>query len=96
MERAFGWMNNLAMKIGEERLAFFLCEQADREFARERIPVVLHLFTQPVMADALALTSVHINRLLSEFEQAGLIKRTGARATILDWHELARLGRYRW
>lgn len=40
--------------------------------------------TQEVIADALGLTSVHVNRTLSALRRAGLIEVQGGRATILN------------
>ena len=40
--------------------------------------------TQEMMADALGLTSVHVNRTLSALRREGLIEVQGGRATILD------------
>jgi CRP-like cAMP-binding protein len=44
--------------------------------------------TQEQLADAVALTSVHVNRTLMKLEQEGLITRTKREITVVDWNRL--------
>ena len=48
--------------------------------------------TQEQLADALGLTSVHVNRTLMGLREDGLISRTQRSVQIADWHELAKVG----
>lgn len=47
--------------------------------------------TQEQLADAVALTAVHVNRTLKNLEEDGYISRTKRRIVINDWHKLAQL-----
>jgi len=47
--------------------------------------------TQEQLADAVALTPVHVNRTLMKLEQDGLITRTKRMITIVDWKELVKV-----
>ena len=44
--------------------------------------------TQEQLADAVALTSVHVNRTLMKLEQAGLITRNRRMITVVNWEKL--------
>lgn len=46
-------------------------------------------FTQTDLADATGLTSVHVNRMLRELRERGLLTFRGGRVTIHDWEKLA-------
>jgi DNA-binding Lrp family transcriptional regulator len=48
--------------------------------------------TQEQLADALGLTSVHINRTLMGLGDDGLISRTSRKVRINDWAALAKVG----
>jgi DNA-binding transcriptional regulator LsrR (DeoR family) len=48
--------------------------------------------TQEQLADALALTSVHVNRTLKALEAEGLIARSNRAVRIDDWPRLASVG----
>jgi hypothetical protein len=50
--------------------------------------------TQEQLADAVALTSVHVNRTLMKLEQHGLITRTKRMNTIVDWTELVKVAHF--
>lgn len=45
-------------------------------------------FTQADLADATGLTSVHVNRMLRELREEGLLTFRGGRVTIHDWQRL--------
>jgi len=47
--------------------------------------------TQEQLADALALTNVHINRTLKGLANEGYIERRKRSVRILDFHQLARV-----
>lgn len=50
--------------------------------------------TQAQLADALALTSVHVNRTLQGLRAEAVIKISGRDVQILDWERLADIGEF--
>ena len=51
-------------------------------------------FTQIDLADATGLTSVHVNRMLRELREQGLLTFRGGRVTIHDWERLQRAAEF--
>ncbi|MEP9360153.1 Crp/Fnr family transcriptional regulator [Sphingomonas sp. KR3-1] len=88
------WTLNVGRRDARARTAHLLCEFSvrltvaglgtDRDFI---LPM-----TQEQLADALALTSIHINRTLKGLEQDGLIERTKREIRIIDFEQLSRIG----
>jgi CRP-like cAMP-binding protein len=60
--------------------------RANGEPIEEGIPLPL---TQEEIGDATGLTAVHVNRMIRQLAEAGLISRTNGRVRILDEAELA-------
>lgn len=88
------WTLNVGRRDARTRAAHMLCEFALRlELAglSERDHYELPM-TQEQLADALGLTSVHVNRTLMGLREDGLISRTQRSVQIADWHELAKVG----
>lgn len=86
------WIANIARRDGLERLAHLLCEFGLRlEYAQigSRTDYELPL-TQEQLADATGMTPVHINRVLKELEQRGLITRSIRAVGIADWDRLSK------
>lgn len=88
------WTLNVGRRDARARTAHMLCEFALRlqvaglgEKADFELPM-----TQEQLGDALALTSVHINRTLKALAESGLIARTKRAVHVLDFAELARVG----
>jgi CRP-like cAMP-binding protein len=88
------WVLNIGRRDAKTRIAHLLCEFALRleiaELGKSNqytLPI-----TQDQLADAVALTPVHVNRMLMELEADGLINRTRREITIGDWPELAKAG----
>lgn len=50
--------------------------------------------TQAVLADALGLSAVHVNRTVQELRRSGAIRWAGAKVTIQDWDGLAAVARF--
>ena len=48
--------------------------------------------TQSDLADALGLSTVHVNRTLQELREAGLVSWGGTRLAVLDWEALKQVG----
>ncbi|MDQ4086905.1 MAG: Crp/Fnr family transcriptional regulator [Pseudomonadota bacterium] len=88
------WVLNVGRRDSRTRMAHLLCEVAVRlqsdqiadDFAFD-LPM-----TQEQLADALGLTSVHVNRTLQSLEADGLISRSRRRVTIPDWKQLRDAG----
>jgi len=88
------WTLNVGRRDARARTAHLLCEFALRlkvaglgEQTDFELPM-----TQEQLADALALTSVHINRTLKALAADGLIERKKRSVRIADFDRLARVG----
>ena len=88
------WILNIGRRDALSRIAHLLCEfslrldVADLGHQTEyELPI-----TQEQLADAVSLTSVHVNRKLMELEADGLIKRTKRMIQVNDWQALAKVG----
>jgi CRP-like cAMP-binding protein len=87
------WVLNIGRRDARTRIAHLLCEFALRMEVAElgkqssyELPI-----TQEQLADAVALTPVHVNRTLMKLEQEGLITRTKRIISIVDWKELIKV-----
>ena len=81
------WVLNVGRRDARSRMAHVMCEMLVRQqavgLARDQscdLPV-----TQAVMADAIGLSTVHVNRVLQELRGAGLIRWKGTTLEVLDW-----------
>jgi CRP-like cAMP-binding protein len=88
------WTLNVGRRPARVRVAHLLCEFALRleeaglgQQGDYELPM-----TQEQLADALALTPVHVNRMLMELGRDGLITRTNRSVKISDWNKLAAVG----
>jgi len=90
------WEVSLGRRSALERTAHLLCElqvrlgivglASEREYA---LPI-----TQTELAECLGLTSVHVNRVLKELRERGLVEFRGGRVTISDPAALRRLAEF--
>lgn len=87
------WVLNIGRRDARTRIAHLLCEFAMRleiaelgEHSSYELPI-----TQEQLADAVALTPVHVNRTLKKLEQDGLIERTRRIITVRDWKKLVKV-----
>jgi CRP-like cAMP-binding protein len=87
------WIVNIGRREAAERVAHLFCELHARmklvglvEDDQFDLPL-----TQEVIADALGLTPVHVNRMLQRLRSDGLIQLGGGELTILDIAGLRRL-----
>ena len=80
------WMIWLGQRPAQSRLAHFLCELSHRLQLAGRSPSAAVEFplTQGDLADALGLSTVHVNRSLQVLRSQGLIELTRSRLAILD------------
>jgi CRP-like cAMP-binding protein len=87
------WVLNIGRRDARTRIAHLLCEFALRlELADLGKTTSYELpITQEQLADAVALTSVHVNRTLMKLEQDGLITRTKRVISIVDWKALVKV-----
>ncbi|MFA5965368.1 MAG: Crp/Fnr family transcriptional regulator [Sphingomonas sp.] len=88
------WMLNLGRRDARTRTAHMVCELAIRLHMaglsqRDHFDLPL---TQEQLADALALTNVHVSRMFKALAAEGLIVRDNRRITILDFARLATVG----
>jgi CRP-like cAMP-binding protein len=86
------WLANIGQRDAHGRMGHLLCELACRfgtpigHMASYNFPM-----TQEQAADALGLTSVHVNRVLKSLERLGLISRQRRSIEIKDWKGLCSL-----
>lgn len=88
------WVVNVGRRDSRARVAHLLCEFSLRlqsaglaQGHRYELPM-----TQEQLADAVGLTSVHVNRVLRQLGEDGLISRDRRTVTIEDWHRLSEVG----
>lgn len=88
------WTLNVGRRDARTKMAHLLCEFALRlEVAGLGVQLDYELpMTQDQLADALGLTSVHVNRTLMALEADDLIERTRRFVRIGDWKALATVG----
>jgi CRP-like cAMP-binding protein len=91
------WIASNSRRDATSRLAHLLCEFGLRVEAGglgDRLCYELPM-TQDQLADALGLTSIHVNRTLKRLEETGLITRTQRSVTVVNWTKLAEAGDFR-
>ena len=88
------WVVNVGRRDARTRIAHILCEFSLRleeaglaENHRYELPM-----TQEQLADAVGLTSVHVNRVLRQLAEEGLISRNKRAITIEDWARMRDAG----
>jgi len=91
------WAVNVGRKDGRSRIAHILCEMAIR-YGRGTMDDALHEFAFPVvqeqLADAAALTSVHVNRCLRSLRESNIATVRNGIVTIFDWDALVKAGEF--
>lgn len=87
------WILNVGRRDAFTAIAHLLCEFAMRAEAAEVGQAVSYELplTQEQMADAVGLTSVHVNRTLKRLEEEGHIRRSRRMIEIDDWQNLAKV-----
>lgn len=88
------WMAGIGRRTAYQRIAHLFCEQFMRLRAvglADEAGFELRI-TQAEIADALGLSSVHVNRVLKTLRQDGLIQTPGRYVSILDWEGLRSAG----
>jgi CRP-like cAMP-binding protein len=88
------WVLNVGRRDSTTRVAHLLCElgvRLDAEGLAEDYGYELPM-TQEQLADAVGLTSVHVNRTLKALENEGLIVRSKRSISFPDWKRLRLAG----
>jgi CRP-like cAMP-binding protein len=88
------WVVNVGRRDSRARVAHILCEFSLRlEAAGMAKDHVYELpMTQEQLADAVGLTSVHVNRVLKQLGDEGLIDRDRRTIRIVDWERIRQVG----
>jgi CRP-like cAMP-binding protein len=88
------WVVNVGRRDSRARVAHLLCEFSLRlEAAGLASNHTYELpMTQEQLADAVGLTSVHVNRVLKQLGEEGLIRRDRRSIVILDWNRMRQAG----
>jgi CRP-like cAMP-binding protein len=88
------WVVNVGRREAYNRMAHVFCEMLVRlrvvglvEDHACNLPI-----TQGEFADAIGVSTVHVNRVLQELRADNLIELKGDRLTILDWERLKQVG----
>jgi CRP-like cAMP-binding protein len=88
------WVVNVGRRDSRARVAHLLCELSLRMQAAGlasehcyELPM-----TQEQLADAVGLTSVHVNRVLKQLAEEGLISRDRRSIVIADWRRMREAG----
>jgi CRP-like cAMP-binding protein len=85
------WLTNMRRRSAAERLGHLFCEQFFRlhcvGLAEHGQPVRFNI-AQADLADAAAMSPVHVNRTLQQLRRRNLIGRNPALLEILDWEGL--------
>ena len=85
------WITCLGRRSAEQHLAHLICELYIRLKvigAADDSGFVLPI-TQVELADALGISSVHVNRVLQEMRDEQLVVWKGARVDIVNWEKLS-------
>lgn len=90
------WMIGIGRRTAHERLAHIFCEMATklRIVGLNDGDTYPWPITQQELADALGLTDVHVNRVLRDLRETGVITFSRGRFTAMDWGRLKQLGRF--
>lgn len=94
------WLTSMGQHEGVARVAHFLCEMLLRHKAVglaqdvDGNPSINWSLTQTQLADALGLSSVHVNRSLQALREMGLLYWKGGILTALDWQGLTTAGEF--
>jgi len=90
------WVTNVGQREAYSRMAHVLCELLVRlravgltEDHACELPI-----TQGEFADALGITTVHVNRVLQQMRAEGLIELSGERLFVPDWGRLKQVGEF--
>jgi CRP-like cAMP-binding protein len=88
------WVVNVGRRNSRARVAHLLCELCLRMRRAGLIdePCYELPMSQEQLADAVGLTSVHVNRVLKQLAEEGLIRRDRRSIAIADWNRMKDAG----
>ena len=87
------WVLNVGQRDSKTRIAHMLCEFAIRRSAAGLgSPDHFELpMTQEQIADATGMTTIHVNRMLSELREQGVIRRDKRIIEIVNWNQMRQI-----
>ena len=90
------WVTNVGRREAYQRMAHVLCELLVRLRAVGLVEdhVCDLPITQSEFADALGITTVHVNRVLQQMRADGLIETQGTQLRVPDWDKLKQVGEF--
>jgi CRP-like cAMP-binding protein len=90
------WVLNVGRREAYTRIAHVLCELLTRLRAVDLVEdhACILPITQGEFADALGVTTVHVNRVLQAMRADELIELNGDRLNIPDWEKLKQAGEF--
>lgn len=90
------WLVGMGRMSAQQRTAHLICETFVRLQAIGLVNGYSFAFpiTQLNLADALGISTVHVNRCIQDLRQSGLIQWENGSVTILDWGRLAELSQF--
>jgi CRP-like cAMP-binding protein len=90
------WLAGVGRRTAHQRVAHLLCELMLRmralELTHDRTMELA--LTQAEIADALGLSTVHVNRVLQDLRRDGYISQAGKRLAVRDWPGLKVAGEF--
>lgn len=91
------WVLNVGRRSAAGRISHMLCEFVERCLAAglSDSPAMILPMTQEYVGDATGLTAVHVNRVLRELREEGLIEGAGRTFKILDWDRMRQFADFR-
>ena len=89
------WVANVARRNAKARLAHLLCEFAVR-LGKDHAPLLAFdlPLTQNHLAEATALTAVHVNRSLMKLRKEQVVRMRTRTVEIFDWEQLVRIAEF--
>jgi CRP-like cAMP-binding protein len=87
------WQVNVGLRMAQERICHLLCELYDRleSIGHAGNHVFRLSLTQSQIADTVALSAVHVNRVLMELRRQGIFAMNDGNVAILDHERLCHL-----
>ncbi len=85
------WIVSMGRRSSVERVAHLMCELYLRSFSINSTNEVAFPISQIVLADALGMTPVHVNRILRELRIAGAMSLTRGNLLVKDPLKLAQI-----
>jgi CRP-like cAMP-binding protein len=90
------WLVGMGRLSATQRTAHFICELYTRlsTIGQAHEHAFAFPVTQAALADVTGISAVHVNRVLQELRQSGMIGWEGGQITIKDWEGLAHFAQF--